>query len=101
MDSKERAIQEVIGSLTVDEIKKVYDIQYVGPANRDPGFLLTIDGEQIPFTDFDDIKAYLAGQADNIIWDAFVPNDDNNEGNVIRDRVKHIELIVRITHTDA
>lgn len=99
MTKKERTIQEAIGSLKVTEMDKKYDIKYAGPKDRDPGFIIIVNGEQIPFTGIEDALSYFADQAKNVIWDEFVP--DCSEGSVIRDRVKHIEISIRITHTDA
>ena len=101
MDKKERKVQEAVGSLKVDETKKVYNVQYLGPDDRDPGFLLTSsNGKQIPLTDFDDVKSFFKSEAEDVIWEAFVPSTNNPDGDVIRDRVKHIEITIRITHTD-
>lgn len=101
MDEKERIVQEAIGSLKVDETKKVYDVQYLGPTSKEPGFLLvSTDGGQIPLTNFDDVKSFFKSETENVIWEAFVPSTNNPDGDVIRDRVKHIEIIIRITHTD-
>lgn len=100
MDKKERKAQEAVGSLKVDETKKTYDVQYLGPDNRDPGFLLSVGGKQIPLTDFDDIKSFFKSETEDAIWEAFVPSTNNDDGDVIRDRVKHIEITIRITHTD-
>jgi len=99
MTKKERTVQEAVGSLKVTKMDKRYDIKYAGPKDQDPGFIITVDGEQIPFTGIDDVLSYFGGQAKSVIWDEFVPDD--SDGDVIRDRVKHIEISIRITHTDA
>lgn len=99
MTKKERIVQEAVGSLKVTEMDKKYDIKYAGPKEQDPGFIITMDGEQIPLTRFDDVLSYFERQVKNVIYVEFVPDDSNGE--VIRDRVKHIEISIRITHTDA
>ena len=99
MNDKERIVQEAVGSLKVTKTQKTYYIQYVGPKDRDPGFLVTIDSEQIPFTTFEDIMSYFAGEAKDTIWEVFVSDDANGE--IKRDKVKRIEMTIRITHTDA
>lgn len=99
MTNKERVVQEAIGSLKVIETREVYDVQYMGPVDKELGFVLTINNEQVPFTCFDDMIAYFAEQTKNTVWTAFVPKAA--DGEIIRDRVKHIEVVIRITHTDA
>ena len=96
MNTKEREVQEAVGALKVDETQKICDIQYAGPKDRDPGFIVTTDGEQIPFTGLDDIVAHFADQVKDMMWAAFV----DDVGDVIRNKVKHIEIAIRITHTD-
>lgn len=101
MDKKERKAQEAVGSLKVDETKKTYDVQYLGPDGKDPGFLLlSEDGTQIPLTRIDDVNKFFQDATEDVIWEAFVPSTNNDDGDVIRDRVKHIEITIRITHTD-
>lgn len=98
MNDKERTVQEAVGALKVDETRKIYDIQYIGPEDREPGFLMTEDGAQIPFTGIEDVIAYFRDQTQTAMWRAFVSKDGEE---IVRDRVKHIEVVVRITHTDA
>ena len=99
MDSKERKAQEAVGSLKLDETIDAYDVQYFmsnSNSNDNPGFILTMNGEQIPFTCFDDVLLHFKVRIENILWDVF-----SSDGEIVKDKVKHIELTTRITHTDA